>query len=119
VTQNERLRALLKEARVLHGCHGVCVPECIWSRIDAVLAEPQEECRDCMNNMNIARLETKRANRQNDLLYAEEQRRIAVMAERDEARAEIERLKAALDCPCSDYALPTHRCVRCDQEVKP
>jgi hypothetical protein len=42
VTQNERLRALLKEARVLHGCHGVCVPECIWSRIDAALAEPVE-----------------------------------------------------------------------------
>jgi len=38
--------------------------------------------------------------------------------ERDEARAEVERLRAALNCPCSEYDPPTHRCVRCDNEVR-
>ncbi len=39
--------------------------------------------------------------------------------ERDEARAEVAALRAALTCPGSDYAPPTHRCVRCDSEVGP
>ena len=40
-----------------------------------------------------------------------------LLRERDEARAEVERLRAALVCPCSYFVPATHRCVRCDNEV--
>lgn len=42
-----------------------------------------------------------------------------VERERDDARAEVAALRAALTCPGSDYDPPTHRCVRCDNEVGP
>lgn len=34
----------------------------------------------------------------------------------DAMQAEIERLRAALVCPCSDFG---HRCARCDSDVTP
>jgi chromosome segregation ATPase len=91
VTQNERLRALLAEARVLHGCHGVCVPECIWSRIDAALAEPseQEETEHAMH-MRV------RAGYDKTIADSWRAKVAEVEKERDEARSEVERLKAVV-----------------------
>ncbi len=45
MTENEKLRALLEEARNLYGCHGACTADCVWTRIDAALAEPVAD--DC------------------------------------------------------------------------
>ena len=38
----------------------------------------------------------------------------SLVEERDEARAEVERLKSELACPENEFG---HRCIRCDSEV--
>jgi hypothetical protein len=40
VTENEKLRALLAEALDQHAHCLPCVPDCVWTRIEAALAEP-------------------------------------------------------------------------------
>lgn len=111
MTDNQRLRALLADVRKelddgqnwgadshwCEQCDGFADhDQALRHRIDAALAEPpaQEECRDCTNNINIARLATSRGNRQNDLLYAEEQRRIAVEKERDYLKSRLTHAEA-------------------------
>ncbi len=90
--QNERLRALLKEARVLHGCHGVCVLECIWSRIDAALAEPVEVHPSSLSDV-VTLLEN----------------------ERDEARAEVQFLRGVgcNELDGTDVRGPCGACLKC------
>lgn len=143
MTQNERLRALLAEARDTSGCHGVCVLECVRSRIDAALAEPgeAEETEHAMHmriragydktiadswRAKVAEVERERdearANYAHDRAEwdkaAERMETLmrGLVKSRDEARAEAEALRADLNCPEDEFG---HRCIRCDSEVGP
>lgn len=96
MTENERLRALLTEAKswVAHGSH-------LRARIDVVLAEPVEKlCSKC------SKPTTKNEFRGEFCAYCEMARLWNdLYRERDEAMAEVERLKSFAEGPTWD----THR----------
>jgi len=69
---NEKLRALLVEARPVLHAHATVDSWSIRDRIDAALAEPVEECVNCEIEIKA---------------------RCLAQQERDEARAEVERLE--------------------------
>jgi methylphosphotriester-DNA--protein-cysteine methyltransferase len=97
MTENEKLRALLAEAREWvrtfgeAGCPADQCEECaaadeMVQRIDAALAEPVGECARCETLRDLA---DKAAWAQGDA----QRRMIEEQKQRDEARAEVERLK--------------------------
>jgi len=93
MTETEKLRALLAEARRVVGDE-VCIDcgvgsQMLWGRIDAALAEPVGECARCETLRDLA---DKAAWAQGDA----QRRMIEEQKQRDEARAEIASLKAEL-----------------------
>ena len=119
MTENEKLRALLAEALDQHAHCLPCVPDCVWTRIDAALAEPVVECARCETlrgladtaaaEQGLAQRRMMEAQRERDEArkYAEErndeanklQRYLNMAAhERDEARAEVKRLSTWGPC---------------------
>jgi hypothetical protein len=92
VTENEKLRKLLVEARDLYGCHGQCPSACVWSRIDAALAEPseQEETEHAMH-MRV------RAGYDKTIADAWRAKVAEVERERDALRAQNEHMASALE----------------------
>ena len=93
MTENEKLRALLAEAQdCLHTAMEYRysdLVEALIPRIDAALAEPVVECARCETLRELA-----------DTAAAEQglaqRRMMEAQRERDEARAEVERLQAEL-----------------------
>ena len=79
MTENEKLRALLAEALDQHAHCLPCVPDCVWTRIDAALAEPVGDALEWQTAVTKA--------------LSESQERLA--AELKEAQAELKRLKKA------------------------
>jgi hypothetical protein len=124
MTENEKLRELLEEARgavkrsmgawTWAGYEDHTTDEkALLERIDAALAEPAtHNCLRCWALGELRAIDQ----RKNDEAHKELR---AAYAELHTARAEGERLRAALICPCSEYDPPTQRCVRCDNEVTP
>jgi chromosome segregation ATPase len=109
MTENEKLRALLAEAQV--ALQGVAAydanPDVSWTltkedcrdaldRIDAALAEPVAECARCETLRDLA---DKAAWAQGDA----QRRMIEAQKQRDEARAEVERLRSLK--PVGTYSL--------------
>ncbi len=92
MTENEKLRALLAEALDQHAHCLPCVPDCVWTRIDAALAEPVEpsESEYAMH----ARI---RADYDKTVADCWRAKVAEVERERDEARAEVERLKVDVE----------------------
>jgi len=89
MTENEKLRALLAEALDQHAHCLPCVPDCVWTRIEAALAEPVVECARCETLRDLA---DKAAWAQGDA----QRRMIEAQKQRDEARAEAARLTDVL-----------------------
>ncbi len=91
MTENEKLRALLAEAReTLLAQHDPQDNIAMTQRIDAALAEPVGECDLCAVSKAFHDVAVSQRDG-NAYLLAEVER------ERDEARAEVERLKLRFD----------------------
>lgn len=97
MTENEKLRALLAEAQSGLMCDRYreawercdCAVCAVKTRIDAALAEPVGECARCETLRDLA---DKAAWAQGDA----QRRMIEAQKQRDESRAEVERLSTAL-----------------------
>lgn len=109
MTENEKLRALLAEARQWVGGWAGVLPkggdeiDSLRQRIDAALAEPVMPCGDCGHQLTEVRPGKHQCDVCDDLrLHKEDRLRLRVEnlrleRERDEARAEVERLRG-VDC---------------------
>ncbi len=103
MTENEKLRALLAEALDQHAHCLPCVPDCVWTRIEAALADPvgvgmdppTYACLDCGHCMHGITFTWQEGERPRSMCLKCRRNRVdaielvieRLVRERDEARA--------------------------------